>query len=64
VQLDVEIEQTRELVQKKMDNAERLESIESDVKSMNKEFYCDICEKVSAPEVHPNYYPNPSSFPL
>lgn len=43
--LDVEIEQSQESISKKNENAERLEQIESNIKDMNKEFYCEICDK-------------------
>ena len=43
--LDLEVEQTAEVVQQRKDNADRCDQIESDVKSMHKEFFCEICNK-------------------
>ena len=45
IQLDIEIEQTDAMVQKKIETAVKWEKIESEVKAMNKEFFCDICDK-------------------
>ena len=43
--LDLEIEQTDVQVQQRRDNAERCDQIETDVKTMHKEFFCEICNK-------------------
>ena len=43
--LDVEVEQTAAVKQQREDNAQRCDQIESDVKSMHREFFCDICNK-------------------
>lgn len=43
--LDLEIKQTDEVVQQRKDNAERFDQIEADVKTMHKEFFCEICNK-------------------
>lgn len=43
--LDVEIDQTAEVVQQRKENAERFDQIEADVKTMHKEFYCEVCSK-------------------
>jgi hypothetical protein len=43
--LDVEIEQSEEVVQQRKDNAERSNQIEENVKNMHKEFFCEICNK-------------------
>jgi hypothetical protein len=58
LQLDIEIEQTQEIMQKKSDNAEWLENIESDLKAITREFYCEICDKQykNVAEVHIIYY--------
>lgn len=44
-QLEIEIEQTSSMLQTKQETAEKLIQIESDIKKMNEEFYCDICDK-------------------
>uniref|UniRef100_A0A7S4DBH5 G-patch domain-containing protein n=1 Tax=Heterosigma akashiwo TaxID=2829 RepID=A0A7S4DBH5_HETAK len=43
--LDVEVEETDEEVTKRLADAEKQETIKQDVKEMNKEFYCEICDK-------------------
>ena len=44
-QLDIELELTEELIKEKQQMAEKLDKIDHDVKKMNQEFYCDICDK-------------------
>lgn len=43
--LDVEIEQSEETKRRRVENAEREAALQSDLKCMNREFYCDICDK-------------------
>lgn len=43
--LDVELEQTVQMMLKKSEQLDRITRIEADVKQMNREFYCDICVK-------------------
>jgi hypothetical protein len=43
--LDVEIEQSEETKRRRVENAEREAVLQSDLKCMNREFYCDICDK-------------------
>ena len=43
--MDVEIDQTSEIIQKKKEATDRQESIEIDLIRMTQEFYCDICDK-------------------
>lgn len=43
--LDIEIDQTQEVKRQRTENAIREEVLVSDIKSMNREFYCDICDK-------------------
>lgn len=43
--LDIEIEQTQEVKRQRTENAIREEVLDSNIKSMNKEFFCDICDK-------------------
>eukprot|EP01041_Mallomonas_annulata_P005782 gene5782-11682_t len=43
--LNVEIDQTHEMIQKQNDNFERITKIENEKKVTNREFYCDICDK-------------------
>lgn len=56
--LDLEIEQSDEVVQQRKDNAERCDQIESDVKTMHKEFFCEICNKqyINVTEVSKHTY--------
>lgn len=44
-QMDVEIIQTSEIIQKKREATDRQESIEIDLIRMTQEFYCEICDK-------------------
>jgi hypothetical protein len=43
--LDVEVEQTEAMIKTKEENAIRISQLEQDIKTMNKEFYCEICDK-------------------
>jgi len=43
--LDVELEQTVQMTLKKSENLDRITRIEADVKQMNREFYCETCDK-------------------
>ena len=43
--MDVEIDQTVDIIKKKQDATERQTSIENDLKIINKEFFCDSCNK-------------------
>ena len=43
--LDLEIEHNEETIQQRIENAERLDKIETDIKTMHKEFFCEICSK-------------------
>jgi hypothetical protein len=43
--LDVEIDQSEETKRRRVENAEREAALQSDLKCMNREFYCDICDK-------------------
>ena len=43
--MDVEIDQTVDIIKKKQDATERQTLIENDLKIINKEFYCDSCNK-------------------
>ncbi len=43
--LDVELEQTSEMLLKKSLNAERELLIETELKQINREFYCEWCDK-------------------
>lgn len=43
--LNVEIEQTSEILAKQAENAEREQQIEDELKSINREFYCEWCDK-------------------
>jgi hypothetical protein len=43
--LDVEIDQTEEVKRRRTENASRETALETDLKQMNREFYCEICDK-------------------
>ena len=43
--MDVEIDQTVDIIKKKQDTIERQTSIENDLKIINQEFFCDSCNK-------------------
>jgi hypothetical protein len=43
--LDIELEQTSDMLARKADNAERALFIESEIKFMHREFYCEWCDK-------------------
>ena len=43
--LDVEVEQTADFLEKKEATAQREQLIEDDLKSIHREFYCNICDK-------------------
>ena len=54
--LDVEVEQTEEVKRRRTENASRETALETDLKQMNREFFCEICDKQykTVTEVHPN----------
>ena len=43
--MDVEIDQTVDIILKKKEATERAELIENDLKIINQEFYCESCDK-------------------
>lgn len=43
--LDIEIEQSQEVQRQRLENADREHALQTELKSINKEFYCDICDK-------------------
>lgn len=43
--LDVEIEQSSDVKRQRLENGDRLDALKSELKSINKEFYCDTCDK-------------------
>ena len=43
--LNIEIEQTNEMIAQKAENAEREQLIEDELKFIHREFYCECCDK-------------------
>lgn len=43
--LNIEIEQTNEMIAQKAENAEREQLIEEELKFIHREFYCECCDK-------------------
>jgi Zinc-finger double-stranded RNA-binding len=43
--MDIEIDQTVEIIQKKREAADRQECVENDLKRITQEFYCESCDK-------------------
>ena len=43
--MDVEIDQTVDIILKKKEAADRQELIEKDLKNITQEFYCESCDK-------------------
>jgi Zinc-finger double-stranded RNA-binding len=43
--MDVEIDQTVDIIQKKREATDRQECVENDLKRITQEFYCESCDK-------------------
>jgi hypothetical protein len=43
--MDIEIDQTSDVKRQRLENAEKESALNSDLKTMNKEFYCELCDK-------------------
>jgi predicted nuclease with TOPRIM domain len=43
--LDVEVEETEELRQQRQEKHERSEQLKEEIKTMNRSFYCETCDK-------------------
>lgn len=43
--LDVEVEETENIKKQRQEKAQREESLKKEIKEMNREFYCELCDK-------------------